>query len=97
MRTIAIIGGGSWGTALVLALSRSRAPHKLRLWVRESDLVARMRATRENDVFLPGFRLPDEALITDNLGEATEGADIVISVVPSVLAPSVAGASWAPQ
>ncbi len=83
MRTIAIIGGGSWGTALVLALARSRASHRLRLWVRESDLVARMRTTRENDVFLPGFRLPSNALITDNLAEAGAGADVVISVVPS--------------
>ena len=83
MRTIAIIGGGSWGTALALALGRSRAPHKLRLWVRESDLAARMQQSRENDLFLPGFRLPDDVLVTDKLAEAAAGADIVASVIPA--------------
>jgi len=83
MRTIAIIGGGSWGTALALALGRSRAPHRLRLWVRESDLAARMQQTRENDLFLPGFRLPDDVLVTDKLAEAAAGADIVASVIPA--------------
>lgn len=83
MRTIAIIGGGSWGTALALALGRDRTAHKLRLWVRESDLVARMQQTRENDLFLPGFKLPEDVLITDKLGEAAAGADIVVSVIPA--------------
>ncbi len=83
MRIIAIIGGGSWGTALALALGRSRTRHKLRLWVRESDLAARMRQTRENDLFLPGFKLPEEVVVTDKLAEAAAGADIVASVIPS--------------
>lgn len=83
MSTIAIIGGGSWGTALALALGRSRAPHKLRLWVREFDLAARMQQTRENDLFLPGFELPDDVLVTSRLAEAAAGADIVASVIPA--------------
>ncbi len=83
MRTIAIIGGGSWGTALVLAFARSRTPHKVRLWVRERDLAARMRKSRENDLFLPGFKLPKDTLITGDLREAASGADIIASVVPS--------------
>ncbi len=83
MRTIAIIGGGSWGTALALALGRSRAPHNLRLWVREPDLAARMRQSRENDLFLPGFKLPEEVLVTERLAEAATGADIIVSVIPA--------------
>jgi len=83
VRTIAIIGGGSWGTALALALGRYRTAHKLRLWVRESDLVARMQQTRENNLFLPGFKLPEDVLITDKLAEAAAGADIVVSVIPA--------------
>ena len=67
----------------MLALARSRTRHELRLWVRETDLVARMQTARENDVFLPGFRLPEEAVITDNLGKAAAGADVIVSVVPS--------------
>jgi glycerol-3-phosphate dehydrogenase (NAD(P)+) len=83
MRTIAVIGGGSWGTALALALGRSRTPHKLRLWVREPDLAARMQQARENDLFLPGFKLPEEVLISDKLMEAAAGADVIVSVIPA--------------
>ncbi|MCI0402444.1 MAG: NAD(P)-dependent glycerol-3-phosphate dehydrogenase [Acidobacteria bacterium] len=83
MRTIAIIGGGSWGTALALALGRSRAPHKLRLWVREPDLAARMQQSRVNDLFLPGFMLPEDILITERVKEAAAGADIIVSVIPA--------------
>ena len=54
MKSLSIIGGGSWGTALALALS-PRFP-RVRLWVYESDLAGRMQSTRENDVYLPGCR-----------------------------------------
>jgi glycerol-3-phosphate dehydrogenase (NAD(P)+) len=83
MEKIAVIGGGSWGTALALALTQSHAPHRICLWVRESDLVERMRASRENDIFLPGFPLPEEVEITDKLGQAARDAQVLLSVVPS--------------
>lgn len=78
---LAIIGGGSWGTALAIVLA-PRA-HSVRLWVFEKDLVQRMLATRENDVFLPGFKLPDNIQPTSDLREALAGADIVLGVMPS--------------
>ena len=54
---LAIIGGGSWGTALAIVLApRFEA---VRLWVYEAELAARMESTRENFGFLPGFRLPE--------------------------------------
>lgn len=83
MRTIAVIGGGSWGTALALALTRSRQPHRVRLWVREEDLAARIRETRENDLFLPGFSLPPEIQVSFELAQTAAGADIIVSVIPS--------------
>ena len=83
MRTLAIIGGGSWGTALALAAMRSRAKHGVRLWLREKDLAARMQASRENDLFLPGFPLPAEVEITDELARAVAGANVVVSVIPA--------------
>lgn len=89
MSTIAIIGGGSWGTGLALALTRSRVQHRLSLWLREKELAERMRATRENDLFLPGFSLPKEIRVTDDLGEAATGAEIVASVVPAQFLRSV--------
>jgi glycerol-3-phosphate dehydrogenase (NAD(P)+) len=89
MRTIAVIGGGSWGTALALTLARSNAAQEIHLWVREKDLVARMRQTRENDVFLPGFSLPETVGVTDDLAGAVAGADLVLSVIPSQFLRSV--------
>ncbi|MFQ5694768.1 MAG: NAD(P)H-dependent glycerol-3-phosphate dehydrogenase, partial [Terriglobia bacterium] len=83
MSAVAIVGGGSWGTALALALGRSPRRHELRLWVREPELAARMRERRENDLFLPGFSLPESLRITSELAEAARGADILLSVVPS--------------
>jgi glycerol-3-phosphate dehydrogenase (NAD(P)+) len=78
---LAIIGGGSWGTALAVVL----APRceSIRLWVYEADLAARMAASRENDVFLAGFRLPEQVSVGTDLSAALEGADIVLGVMPS--------------
>jgi glycerol-3-phosphate dehydrogenase (NAD(P)+) len=86
---LSIIGGGSWGTALTIALS-PRFP-RIRLWVYEKDLVERMRATRENDLYLPGFRLPENVEIATDLGEALRDAEIVLGVMPSHLARAVYG------
>ena len=83
MATISVIGGGSWGTAIALAVTRSHSEHDVRLWAFEADLVRRMRASRENDIFLPGFKLPDSVLITDDLGQAVKGCEILISVIPT--------------
>jgi glycerol-3-phosphate dehydrogenase (NAD(P)+) len=79
--TLSILGGGSWGTALAIAL----APRfdSLRLWVFERDLAARMRVSRENHVYLPGFRLPDHVQVVDDLNEVTDGARILLCVGPS--------------
>jgi glycerol-3-phosphate dehydrogenase (NAD(P)+) len=78
---ISIIGAGSWGTALAIVL----APRfeRVRLWAHETDLVERMAASRINDVFLPGFRLPDNVEPVSDLGSALEGAGIVVGVMPS--------------
>ncbi len=81
MKRLAIIGAGSWGTALSLVL----APRfeSIRLWVYEADLAGRMEATRENDVFLPGFPLPASVAITSDLDAALKDAELVLSVMPS--------------
>jgi len=83
VRKLAIIGGGSWGTALAMVLA-SRFD-RIGLWVYEADLAARMQATRENDVYLPGFRLPAHVDVTHELSSALEGSGVVLSVVPSHL------------
>ncbi len=78
---LAILGAGSWGTALSVVL----APRfdRIGLWVYEEDLAQRMSASRANDVFLPGFRLQANVFPTSSLSAALESAEIVIGVVPS--------------
>ena len=83
MRNLAIIGGGSWGTALAIVLAPRFA--RLRLWVYETDLAERMRESRENDVYLPGFQLAGHVEVTSDLAVALEGGDVVLSVMPSHL------------
>jgi glycerol-3-phosphate dehydrogenase (NAD(P)+) len=84
---IAIIGAGSWGTALAIVL----APRfeRIRLWVLEADVVERTLSTRINDVYLPGFSLPLNVEPTADLGFALESAGIVVGVMPSRFARSL--------
>ena len=81
MSTLCVLGAGSWGTALAVALSPRF--DSVRLWVYEQDLAERMRATRENDVFLPGFRIPENVEFVSSIADSIDGADFVLGVMPS--------------
>jgi len=83
LKNLAIIGAGSWGTALAMVLAPRFA--RVRLWVYEPDLAARMSASRENDVYLPGFQVADHVEVVNDLPTALEDADVVLSVMPSHL------------
>ena len=93
MKKIAILGGGSWGTALAIALTRSRREHALALWVHDANLAARMRDSRENSVYLPGFEIPPQIEITNDLAEAVRGAAVVIGVMPAAHARGIYSAA----
>jgi glycerol-3-phosphate dehydrogenase (NAD(P)+) len=58
---------------------------RVRLWVYEPDLAARMSASRENDVYLPGFQVADHVEVVNDFPTALEDADVVLSVMPSHL------------
>jgi glycerol-3-phosphate dehydrogenase (NAD(P)+) len=83
LKNLSIIGAGSWGTALAIVLG-PRFP-RIRLWVYETDLAERIRVTRENDVYLPGFQLAHHVEVFSGLPSSLEGADVVLSVMPSHL------------
>lgn len=78
---VAVIGAGSWGTAL--ALHAQVSGHEVRLWARREALAEALREARENRDYLPGHRLPDEMDIVADAAEALRGAELVLSVVPS--------------
>ena len=79
--TAAVVGGGSWGTALARLLAANG--HEVRLWVREPDLAATIEAERENPRYLPGARLEDRIRATADLADALPGAALVVSALPS--------------
>ncbi len=83
MSRIAILGGGSWGTALGILFSRTRETHAILLWARDRDLARAMREKRENTTYLPGQILPANVTITSDLQSALSGAEIVVGVMPS--------------
>ncbi len=89
MKKIAIVGGGSWGTALAIALMRSSRPHRLTVWAHSPDVVEQFHTKRINTIYLPGFELPAEVEVTGALPEALAGAEIVLGVMPSAHAREV--------
>ncbi len=89
MKKIAILGAGSCGTALAIALGRSRQPHNLSLWVHSADVFASLTQRRENTIYLPGQRIADATEVTSDLAVALDGADIVLGVMPSAHARAI--------
>jgi glycerol-3-phosphate dehydrogenase (NAD(P)+) len=85
--SIAIIGAGSWGTALASALAG--LGHAIKLWAYENEVVEDIRSLHENRLFLPGFRLPETIKVTANLSEALMGARFVLTVMPSHVCRSI--------
>jgi glycerol-3-phosphate dehydrogenase (NAD(P)+) len=81
VRRLAIIGAGAWGTALAIVL----APRfeDVRIWVHEPDLAGRMDRERENDIYLPGFRLPSNVSPSSEPAGVLAAADVVLTVTPS--------------
>jgi glycerol-3-phosphate dehydrogenase (NAD(P)+) len=80
---LAIVGAGSWGTALAIVLGPRFG--RVRLWVYEADLAERIASNRENDVYLAGFRVPDNVEPVNDMAAALEDAEIVLVVAPSHL------------
>jgi glycerol-3-phosphate dehydrogenase (NAD(P)+) len=77
----AVVGGGAWGSALGIHLIR--CGHTLRVWAREDDVISSIRERRRNERFLPEVELPEGFEVTPRLDEATEGAEVVLVVIPS--------------
>lgn len=78
---ISVLGAGSYGTALAIALARNG--HKTLLWSHRADQVATLMADRCNKVFLPDAIFPDSLQLTADLQEAVQASRNLLIVVPS--------------
>jgi glycerol-3-phosphate dehydrogenase (NAD(P)+) len=77
---VTVLGAGAWGTALGLILSKNG--HEVTLWGHRAENLRKMRATRVNEAYLPGFPLPAWVYRVD-LAEAVAPAEAVVVAVPS--------------
>jgi glycerol-3-phosphate dehydrogenase (NAD(P)+) len=80
-QTFAVLGAGSWGTALAMQLAR--AHHPTLLWSHSKDHYEDMLVTKSNERFLPGIPFPDNLAVTFDLEQAITQAYDLLVVVPS--------------
>jgi len=78
---IAVLGAGSWGTALALQLDRSGS-HSF-LWDRDTENLEQIRATRFNHRYLPGIDIPESIVVESDILDAVKASDHVLVVTPS--------------
>jgi glycerol-3-phosphate dehydrogenase (NAD(P)+) len=78
---IAVVGAGSWGTALATVLDGKGI--ELNLWIREEDLLETVKNTRENNMYLPGVKLGDNINPTGDMEECICGCETIVFSVPS--------------
>lgn len=80
MARVAVIGSGSWGTAISLSLAREG--HEVHLWSRRAEFAQELRLTGENKKYLPGVRLHEGIRHTSDMSVA-HAADLVVLATPS--------------
>lgn len=81
MPYIAIIGAGSWGTTLACLLSKKR--FDVIIWAREKEIVDAINNKKENPLYLPNIKLPDDLIATNDIFEATKKARFIVNAVPT--------------
>lgn len=81
MKNITIIGNGGWATALGLHLRRQG--YSVRLWGPFPEIISRIQASSENQLYLPGIPLPPELAWTSDPDHAVAEADLIVLAIPS--------------
>ena len=78
---VAILGAGSWGTALSMVLAR--AGHAVRLWARESEIAYHINNFHENSIYLTGVTLADTIVSDTEIEDSLKDAELVVFAIPS--------------
>ncbi len=79
--TVAVLGAGSWGTALASLLARNG--HRTVIWGRDAEQVRAINERHENTRYLPGIPLPESLRASTDLPATVRAADVVLVVTPS--------------
>jgi glycerol-3-phosphate dehydrogenase (NAD(P)+) len=82
MSRIAVIGAGSWGTALAISLA-NRGGHEISLWAHSPSHATELKDTGKNTRYLPGFTVPFGIDISSDLARTIDGAETILCVTPS--------------
>jgi len=77
----AVLGAGSWGTALATLLARNG--HQVTMWAMEEDVVSGINREHRNPLFLAEIELPDSIRATSSMSQAAATAELVLVVVPA--------------
>jgi glycerol-3-phosphate dehydrogenase (NAD(P)+) len=77
----AVIGGGSWGTALASVLGHNG--HDVAVWAHDPEVARALTETHQNPKYLMGLQLPEKVTGTHDLAQALAGAELVVAVSPS--------------
>lgn len=81
VKNVAVIGGGSFGTVMANIIAQNG--HLTRLWMRDSEQVDSLNTTRQNAIYLPGFKMHEQVSATSDLKLAVEDVDMIFVAVPS--------------
>lgn len=79
---VAVVGAGSWGTALAIQVGRNG--HRTRLWERHPERAERMQVERRNPRYLTDVEMPSTITVSSDLAWVLEGAEVCVEAVPSV-------------
>ncbi|HEY7544488.1 MAG TPA: NAD(P)H-dependent glycerol-3-phosphate dehydrogenase [Blastocatellia bacterium] len=80
-KRVAVIGAGSWGTALAAVAARNH--HQVSMWAREQEVAQTINRAHRNPFYLSDCALPENIMATTSIEEALTDADFAIIVVPS--------------
>lgn len=84
-RPLAVLGAGSWGTAVAIALARNG--HESLLWGRDPKLIDRIRQTRRNETYLGDVEIPAAVEACADLEEVLQSARDIFIAIPSAAFP----------
>ncbi len=79
--TIAVLGGGSFGTAISNIIASNG--HRTYLWMRDAERAKKCQALRENPEYLPGYKLNENLEVTSDITGCVAKSDVVVISVPS--------------